>query len=95
VTSDLRCYALNREGQRCEEVPGHGGLHRISIEWGDDELFDPTVKVKAAPPAPVVEHLTASPIPSRCALCNHPWHVAACNKMDGDFPCDCASGVPD
>lgn len=98
MTTDQRCYALNRDGRRCEEAPGHGGFHRISIEWDDSDLFDPTSVVSVVEYAhPVeltplqVEHLVDMPAPStNCVICQHDHRsMGECRVED----CDCKAPI--
>lgn len=48
--TDIRsCFAYNQQKQRCDMPAGHPGNHAISIEWGDDECYDPTAFVDLPP----------------------------------------------
>lgn len=43
------CFAYNQQKQRCDMPAGHSGSHAISIEWGDDECYDPAAFVDLPP----------------------------------------------
>lgn len=97
----VKCWAHNKAGLRCMQPAGHEGVHAHAIEWTDEECWEPGAPIEVTlkeygtiKAAPVTEHLT-NPLPTRCALCNHGWHEGRCNGMDGDFACDCASGIPE
>lgn len=94
-----KCFAYNREGLRCMQAAGHEGVHAHAIEWTDDETWDPSMAL--VPPTVVhigkdeiTEHLVAVPEPSgKCVICGHRMHERTCTDMDGEFNCDCATGV--
>jgi hypothetical protein len=86
------CYAFNREGLRCDGEGGHDGLHTLTIEWDDDDIWTPGAgptplraeEVAALGPVPTFGEGT----PGRCLLCNHRMHGGECER------CDCKAGIP-
>lgn len=41
-----RCFAYSKQLQRCEKIAGHVGPHGFSVEWGDDECYDPATVIE-------------------------------------------------
>jgi hypothetical protein len=96
-----RCWAFNKDGQRCEEEAGHSELHEIRFEWSDEECFSPILH--QLPPALTPEVFASypdiadldSPV-ARCLVCDHAMHKGACSAPDGtEAGCTCRNGVSD
>jgi hypothetical protein len=92
------CYAFNREGLRCDKDGGHEGLHALTIEWDDADLWTPETAPVGSPhqirvadglvplePAPDYDDTVLG----RCVVCRHSMHAGECRIGD----CDCRAGV--
>ena len=91
-----KCHAYNATGLRCMQPAGHDLPHAHAIEWDDDECWTPETFARTAPIASEshIEHLVAVPKGSgKCVICGHAMHLRACTDLDGEFDCDCATGI--
>lgn len=80
--------------ERCTLPAGHDGDHEVVKRFSDDECWTPG-QATAPVPVPAVQHLVEGPVLStKCVLCEHDHGgMGKCNKMDGDFACDCTFPV--
>ncbi len=97
-----KCFAFNKQGQRCSLTAAHFGNHSHVIEWDDEDCWTPGQK--SSPIGAVITPVTAEqeaevaalgPVPvygegtpGRCVLCGHAMHGMECSR------CDCKSGIP-
>jgi len=82
-----RCWAINSDMNRCEDVAAHAGNHSIIIEWEDSECFDPDSPVILTQPVPLSvvpkEPEKEEPVaPKGCVACGH-------KHKDGPCKCGC------
>jgi hypothetical protein len=73
-----QCFAYNQQAQRCDQIAGHEGLHSISVDWSDEECFDPTVVTLVHPSTGMPEFTSivtdadlAGEPTAQCVVCLH------------------------
>ena len=94
MTTTRRCWSFSREKRRCDLNAGHDGPHSISMEWDDDETWQPTDEAVTALTTPPTVITVNTNKPTLCVMCEHPDHRGTCGRQDGEFACDCAEGIP-
>lgn len=85
MISDLRCWAFNKDGVRCELEPGHSKPHTMSVTWTDEECYSPikhqlpVVTTTTLPTSGVVTvNETAPSEPPPCVACGHRHKAGVC-----------------
>lgn len=82
-----RCWAINSDMNRCEDVAAHAGNHSIITEWEDSECFDPDSPVILATPNPA--HLSVVPDKPKDEEPEAPKGCVACGHKHKGEPCKC------
>lgn len=92
MASDLRCWAFNKDGVRCELHPGHPTLHTFAITWDDDECFAPRLRtsgVTQPPSEPATPMTGISDLPPLPEPMEPIAGCVGCNHKHKDGPCKC------
>ena len=64
-----RCWAFNRNRERCDLPPGHDGDHEIRVAWSDDDCWTPTPQPTPPPPSPAAPVTHNEPPSGHCFAC--------------------------
>lgn len=91
---DTQCHAYRTTGERCTDLAGHDGQHSHVIQWTNAECWTP--EMAAATMIETKHLIEQAPVqekPSRCFMCEHPWHDTECTVMNDGMECGCTTAV--